>query len=1476
MVLSMVAMTATLPGAAVAQTTVDANFQDQALGSDGVVVVGDVATNETAGEEYRAVVTYQSGGNTVVAGDEIIGENFGPENVAVTIDDYGGFPGEYTAHIVDSNTVNTGEAVGNGAGFGSDAIEFSSSSATVFDLGFNGGVSITQDQYQGTIYHPNPPANEIDVSSQVGTGSADDVQYAIAIHEVNSDGTLGSPINAAGQDPKIGSFDGTIETSRQLETGEEVAAMLHYYDSGASTGLGDTVPVSSADNGGSFTTATSDTYNVELYTALETEVVPGVQGDNDFVSTIGLSHEDGTNDITTVYLNYDDGQSTPTIDHTTIDDVTLAGDTVGAVGVESLNSYGDDTLEINIAASDQFAPTDENGNLVIRTDGVNIDGAGNYSLGGYLEGPGIDPEAGDYRINGGSLVFDDQRLGQLGADGTVTAINVTTNQESTLIVTYEDGGNLVVAGVAGADNLNNEDVTVAVEDTGGFPGDYTAHLVADEDLSSGYSNGDIVSADTASAIFSQDTAVVGEATDVTLAEQGLGDDGEVFVETFGSGDSTIAITYEDGGETILAGATNGSDDQAFLNVAVEDAGGFPGEHTAHVLENTDGVGIGESVTNTALASQVAADTSVVYNANVTVTDSDNQDTAGDVVTVDSSDLQPESQSDYVIVIHEATEGLPVLGSSNTLTGAQDQVEIGIDPLIGDTDVVAMLHYEDGGSAGVPIAQAGSEGPVPVQDTATVTLDQPDDADSKLALDGHVFWEGQDIHVGGFDVNEFVTLKERSGDGSIETQRAGEEGAVSFDSENLDGYYLLQTGDESYGVFEVTKQEINFDFEEATAEQGSSTGITVTEDNRGELVDVEISGEYDGENLDAETLEEIFETVDEDEDRDTVTVTDVGVNSPISAEFGTDRELGDYEFSIHISDTTASDTAAIEVTERADGEVHFISTPYEEQRGNVAKFTLNVQDYDEDLYVNFGDQEAVAFEQVLEITDVQELGDKDELTLTLNTAMHPENPDAWDVEQDGVDVDIHDTIQSLPQGPYLESAQYPLDVAEGYDDGAQELVNPLDVSVFKLADHQPIWESPVTVLTAPSDTIDTPDDYDEEIVTETDTIAKGDEMLIRVEAESVYGFVEKGDNVGPAALNEGDTIDGAIDNMQVKIEGTDDRLNVDTVEEVGTWDDSQLVGTIVSADQEAGEFVVLLDVEGDLSLNSDFDVIVEMSEASSFYDDWEETRTSYAFEERNLEWDDSAAEAPTIANAGLTGTTNVAAGTEIASTARADGVFVERTESIVDDDGSFNAPYDFSEETAGIEFDLTATDLTDETNEDQITSTLVEPEADDFALSVDFGQDTYEIDQGDSVDIDVTAVAGADGLDADDVALSLNGEELASDTVTADAGASDDATFTLDTNAEDFPEGDHDLEVTLLDASDEATLTIVVEDDENGDEETNGDEDNGDEEMNGDENGMENGDENGSEEPTDDDQPGFGLMVAVLSLLGAALLARRHN
>jgi len=414
------------------------------------------------------------------------------------------------------------------------------------------------------------------------------------------------------------------------------------------------------------------------------------------------------------------------------------------------------------------------------------------------------------------------------------------------------------------------------------------------------------------------------------------------------------------------------------------------------------------------------------------------------------------------------------------------------------------------------------------------------------------------------------------------------------------------------------------------------------------------------------------------------------------------------------------------------------------------------------------------------------------------------------------------------------------------------------------------------LTAPSDTIDTPDDYDEEIVTETDTIAKGDEMLIRVEAESVYGFVEKGDNVGPAALNEGDTIDGAIDNMQVKIEGTDDRLNVDTVEEVGTWDDSQLVGTIVSADQEAGEFVVLLDVEGDLSLNSDFDVIVEMSEASSFYDDWEETRTSYAFEERNLEWDDSAAEAPTIANAGLTGTTNVAAGTEIASTARADGVFVERTESIVDDDGSFNAPYDFSEETAGIEFDLTATDLTDETNEDQITSTLVEPEADDFALSVDFGQDTYEIDQGDSVDIDVTAVAGADGLDADDVALSLNGEELASDTVTADAGASDDATFTLDTNAEDFPEGDHDLEVTLLDASDEATLTIVVEDDENGDEETNGDEDNGDEEMNGDENGMENGDENGSEEPTDDDQPGFGLMVAVLSLLGAALLARRHN
>src|SRR6056297_897935 len=59
------------------------------------------------------------------------------------------------------------------------------------------------------------------------------------------------------------------------------------------------------------------------------------------------------------------------------------------------------------------------------------------------------------------LTFNDQELGE---DGSVAVENVTTAQESTVVVTYTNGSEEVVAGIASANDLTGENVSVVIED----------------------------------------------------------------------------------------------------------------------------------------------------------------------------------------------------------------------------------------------------------------------------------------------------------------------------------------------------------------------------------------------------------------------------------------------------------------------------------------------------------------------------------------------------------------------------------------------------------------------------------------------------------------------------------------------------------------------------------------------------------------------------------------------------------------------------------------------------------------------------------------------------------------------------------------------------------------------------------------------------------------------------------------------------
>lgn len=252
--------------------------------------------------------------------------------------------------------------------------------------------------------------------------------------------------------------------------------------------------------------------------------------------------------------------------------------------------------------------------------------------------------------DGGELTFPEQEI----EDDSVTVQDVTTANESTVVVTYTDGDQEVVAGTADADELDGEEVTVEIEDDGGFPGEHTAWLFEDEVLGDDVEAGDDVADLTEEALVSDDDAVLEPpAGSLTFLNQEPGDDDTVTVENVTTEqDSTVIVTYRDGpvagAPEIVAGMVDADElDGEDLTVDLEDTSGVPGLHTAWILADRnvpDDLEVGDdatAVTDAAAASQTAA---VPPEASVTFPD---QELAEDG-TVTIEDVETGQPSTIVV------------------------------------------------------------------------------------------------------------------------------------------------------------------------------------------------------------------------------------------------------------------------------------------------------------------------------------------------------------------------------------------------------------------------------------------------------------------------------------------------------------------------------------------------------------------------------------------------------------------------------------------------------------------------------------------------------------------------------------------------------------------------------------------------------------------------------------------------------------
>jgi len=219
---------------------------------------------------------------------------------------------------------------------------------------------------------------------------------------------------------------------------------------------------------------------------------------------------------------------------------------------------------------------------------------------------------------------------------------------------------------------------------------------------------------------------------------------------------SIAVTYEDGDEAVLAGAEELDEptDEAVV-VPLADDGGLPGGHTAHVLDGAvDGYEPGDAISADTADRIVESRSATVLQATVVAADGDIDPPVGDgeaITTVDASLAGDDRR--YVVDLHPTDgDGAPIadefVGSSAVLAGETER-----EPILaertpadgaaneltpGSTDeFVAMIHVvDDGTEAGTRLAPGsfpvlsnvdGETGPVPggVTDRAAITVGSED-------------------------------------------------------------------------------------------------------------------------------------------------------------------------------------------------------------------------------------------------------------------------------------------------------------------------------------------------------------------------------------------------------------------------------------------------------------------------------------------------------------------------------------------------------------------------------------------------------------------------------------------------------------------------------------------------------------------------------------------------------------------------------
>ncbi|WP_247729352.1 BGTF surface domain-containing protein [Halovivax limisalsi] len=400
--------------------------------------------------------------------------------------------------------------------------------------------------------------------------------------------------------------------------------------------------------------------------------------------------------------------------------------------------------------------------------------------------------------------------------------------------------------------------------------------------------------------------------------------------------------------------------------------------------------------------------------------------------------------------------------------------------------------------------------------------------------------------------------------------------------------------------------------------------------------------------------------------------------------------------------------------------------------------------------------------------------------------------------------------------------------------------------------------------------DDTDTLDELGVAADGTVAAGDYVAVEIVGSGIFGLLEEDPanyeafNISVVQTNppfgeDPKDITPAVGDMTI----SEDENRVVAFMPTGGNNDAQAneqykatVKTVASADAED-----------------------EGMDPNPYIDSTDTFESSFTVEEPTLSFDQDSYSVTADSGQEITGTSNVAPGASIFVQAEtpdgSDNPFYIPTYTEVGEDGTWTATMDFSGQVQDTEFSLSA-ELEDNGDvSDTADGVVGEPSPEPYlsVTNVDVPEEVM-VDEDASIEATITNTADS-GPAEGTVTLTIGGEEVASEEVSLEAGGTTTLSGDFDTSAE----GDIEWAVETPNESESGTLTVSAGDDggsEDGGSEDGGSEDGGSEDGGSEDGGSEDGGSEDGGDGGDDGTPGFGVAVALVALLGAAMLALRRQ